>query len=121
MVTASIHALKPVPISMPLTFMMRGIAPDHGRLLHLHPPHADRARPSTARFGQAEPAPAGPGVRPRGTVRSGDPRSGELLADLARRSLFTERREGTPPAYTFHALFGEFLRARAADTLTQVC
>ena len=58
---------------------------------------------------------------------SGDPRSGELLADLARRSLFTERREGasstterregTPPAYTFHALFGEFLRARAADTL----
>ncbi len=48
---------------------------------------------------------------------SGDPRSGELLADLARRSLFTERREGTIPAYTFHALFGEFLRARAADTL----
>ena len=56
---------------------------------------------------------------------SGDPRSGELLADLARRSLFTEcrdatllateRREGAPPASTFHALFGEFLRARAAD------
>lgn len=48
---------------------------------------------------------------------SGDARAGELLAELARRSLFTERREGAPPAYTFHALFGEFLRARAADTL----
>ena len=48
---------------------------------------------------------------------SGDARAGDLLADLARRSLFTERREGAPPAYTFHALFGEFLRARAASTL----
>lgn len=48
---------------------------------------------------------------------SGDARAGELLADLARRSLFTERRAGAPPAYTFHALFSEFLRARAADTL----
>ena len=52
---------------------------------------------------------------------SGDARAGELLADLARRSLFTDRRDSTSPtqapAYTFHALFGEFLRARAADTL----
>ncbi|MBL0090577.1 MAG: hypothetical protein IPP44_29270 [Ideonella sp.] len=48
---------------------------------------------------------------------SGDARAGDLLADLARRSLFTERREGSPPAYTFHALFGEFLRARAEDQL----
>ena len=48
---------------------------------------------------------------------SGELRAGELLADLARRSLFTERRGGTQPAYTLHALFGEFLRARAADRL----
>ena len=39
----------------------------------------------------------------------------DLLADLARRSLFTDCREGTEPAYTFHALFGEFLRARAGQ------
>jgi len=52
---------------------------------------------------------------------SGDASAGELLADLARRSLFTDRRESTLPAatpiYTFHTLFGEFLRARAADVL----
>ncbi|MEO8058559.1 MAG: BTAD domain-containing putative transcriptional regulator [Burkholderiales bacterium] len=48
---------------------------------------------------------------------SGDAHAGELLADLARRSLFTDRRAGTPPAYTFHALFGEFLRARAVSSL----
>ena len=48
---------------------------------------------------------------------SGDVRAAELLADLTRRSLFTECREGTVAAYTFHALFSEFLRARAAETL----
>ncbi len=48
---------------------------------------------------------------------SRDARAGELLAELARRSLFTDRRDGTPPAYTFHALFAQFLRARAAQTL----
>jgi len=48
---------------------------------------------------------------------SGDAQAGALLADLARRSLFTDCRDGQPPAYTFHALFGAFLRARAADTL----
>ena len=48
---------------------------------------------------------------------SGDVRAAELLADLERRSLFTDYRSGTPPTYTFHALFGEFLRARAADRL----
>ena len=48
---------------------------------------------------------------------SGDARTAALLADLARRSLFTERRAGSPPVYTFHALFGEFLRARAAQWL----
>jgi LuxR family transcriptional regulator, maltose regulon positive regulatory protein len=48
---------------------------------------------------------------------SGHAGSGTLLADLTRRSLFTERRDGNPPVYTFHALFSEFLRARAADEL----
>ena len=40
-----------------------------------------------------------------------------LLSDLARRSLFTDCRIGTTTTYTFHALFGEFLRARAAQVL----
>jgi len=48
---------------------------------------------------------------------SGDARAGDLLAELARRSLFTDRRDGTPPAYTFHALFGDYLRARAESAL----
>ncbi|MDO9195954.1 BTAD domain-containing putative transcriptional regulator [Rhodoferax sp.] len=51
------------------------------------------------------------------TSISGDPHAADLLADLARRSLFTDRRAGPPPAYTFHALFSAFLRARAADRL----
>ena len=46
---------------------------------------------------------------------TGDAQAGELLADLARRSLFTERREGLPPVYTLHALFSEFLRTRAVE------
>ncbi len=54
---------------------------------------------------------------PMAVAISGHARAAELLADLARRSLFTDRRAGPPPAYTFHALFGEFLRARAADKL----
>ena len=49
---------------------------------------------------------------------SHDPRAGDLLAELTRRSLFTECREGIPPTYTFHALFSEFLRARAAEELS---
>jgi LuxR family maltose regulon positive regulatory protein len=49
---------------------------------------------------------------------SGDAGAGELLAELARRSLFTDRRDTPAPVYTFHALFGAFLRARAADRLT---
>jgi DNA-binding SARP family transcriptional activator len=48
---------------------------------------------------------------------SGDLRAGELLAELARRGLFTERRAGTPPVYTFHALFSAFLRTRATECL----
>ena len=49
---------------------------------------------------------------------SGDAHAGALLADLTRRSLFTECRDGTEAAYTFHALFSAFLRARAGETLT---
>jgi DNA-binding SARP family transcriptional activator len=48
---------------------------------------------------------------------SGNAHAGELLADLTRRSLFTECREGAVAAYTFHALFSEFLRAQATETL----
>ena len=46
-----------------------------------------------------------------------DAHAADLLADLARRSLFTDCREGTEPTYTFHGLFGEFLRARAGEQL----
>jgi len=34
----------------------------------------------------------------------------QLLERLAAQSLFTDRREGAPTAYVFHALFSEFLR-----------
>ncbi len=49
---------------------------------------------------------------------SGNDRAGTVLADLTARSLFTDRRSGMEPVYTFHALFGEFLRAHAAATLS---
>jgi len=45
---------------------------------------------------------------------SGESRAETLLEDLARRSLFTDRRGDAPAVYTFHALFGEYLRTRAA-------
>ena len=48
---------------------------------------------------------------------AGDVNAAPLLADLARRSLFTDCRTGGAPTYTFHALFGEFLRARAGQML----
>jgi len=49
---------------------------------------------------------------------SGESRADTLLEDLARRSLFTDRRGALPAVYTFHALFGEYLRARAAAELS---
>ncbi|MEO7278372.1 MAG: BTAD domain-containing putative transcriptional regulator [Casimicrobium sp.] len=49
---------------------------------------------------------------------SGNDRAGVVLAELTARSLFTDRRSGAEPVYTFHALFGEFLRAHAAATLS---
>ncbi len=54
---------------------------------------------------------------PMAVAISGDARAGEVLAGLARRSLFTECRAGTPPVYTLHALFSEFLRSRAVQEL----
>ncbi len=44
---------------------------------------------------------------------SGDAEAPRLLADLARRSLFTEVRAGPEPVYTFHMLFASYLQARA--------
>ncbi len=53
---------------------------------------------------------------------SDDASAADLLSDLVRRSLFTERREGASRSdsdtFSFHALFSEFLRARAAELLT---
>lgn len=48
------------------------------------------------------------------TAVSGESRVDTLLEDLARRSLFTDRRGAIPAVYTFHALFGDYLRTRAA-------
>jgi LuxR family transcriptional regulator, maltose regulon positive regulatory protein len=41
-----------------------------------------------------------------------------MLERLAAMSLFTDRREGAPTGYVFHALFSEFLRKRYAQTHT---
>jgi len=40
-----------------------------------------------------------------------------LLEDLYRRRLFTDRRQGAEPVYQFHALFLDFLRARAREVI----
>jgi DNA-binding SARP family transcriptional activator/tetratricopeptide (TPR) repeat protein len=39
--------------------------------------------------------------------------SDRILADLTHRNFFTEKREGAPPVYTYHALFRKFLLDRA--------
>jgi LuxR family transcriptional regulator, maltose regulon positive regulatory protein len=43
---------------------------------------------------------------------SGHAQAPQLLEQLAASSLFTDRREGPPAAFVFHALFSEFLRRR---------
>lgn len=48
---------------------------------------------------------------------SGDASAGDLLDDLARRHLFTDRRFAPTPSYQFHALFRGFLQARAKRRL----
>ncbi len=47
---------------------------------------------------------------------SGDAQAPEVLERLAASSLFTDRREGPPTAFVFHALFSEFLRRRFERT-----
>jgi ATP/maltotriose-dependent transcriptional regulator MalT/DNA-binding SARP family transcriptional activator len=46
---------------------------------------------------------------------SGNADAGKLLDQLYRRHLFTDRRAGAEPVYQFHALFQDFLRARAGE------
>ena len=46
---------------------------------------------------------------------SGQAAAPQLLEQLAAVSLFTDRREGPPRSFVFHALFGEFLRRRYAS------
>lgn len=48
---------------------------------------------------------------------SGRPDAATVLEDLYRRRMFTDRRPGREPVYQFHALFQEFLRARARNVL----
>ena len=48
---------------------------------------------------------------------SGRTDSPALLEDLYRRSMFTDRRPGVEPVYQFHALFLDFLKARARAVL----
>jgi LuxR family transcriptional regulator, maltose regulon positive regulatory protein len=43
---------------------------------------------------------------------SGYAQAGDLLERLSAQSLFTDRREGPPSIYVFHALFSDFLRKR---------
>jgi len=49
---------------------------------------------------------------PMAAALSGHAGASALLERLAALSLFTDRREGRPPAYVFHGLFSEFLRKR---------
>jgi len=44
---------------------------------------------------------------------TGDGRAGEILEDMYRRNLFVQRMPVATPVYQFHALFREFLQARA--------
>ncbi len=48
---------------------------------------------------------------------TGEPRAAEILADLCERHLFTHRRAGVEPVYWYHALFRDFLRAKALSVL----
>ncbi len=53
-------------------------------------------------------------TKPIAAALSGAPDAGKLLEYGYRRHLFLARRDGPEPAYEFHALFREFLLARAA-------
>jgi ATP/maltotriose-dependent transcriptional regulator MalT/DNA-binding SARP family transcriptional activator len=49
---------------------------------------------------------------------SGTSNAGAVLEDLYRRRMFTDRRPGADHVYQLHALFIDFLRARARQTLS---
>ncbi len=51
------------------------------------------------------------------TAISGDESAEHLLADLARRNLFVDRRLGVEISYQFHGLFRTFLQSRAHELL----
>ncbi len=48
---------------------------------------------------------------------TGNERAGAILEDLYHRHLFTHRRPGAEPVYWYHALFRDFLKARADTVL----
>jgi LuxR family maltose regulon positive regulatory protein len=51
------------------------------------------------------------------TLMSGREEAGQVLDQLYRRHLFTDRRPGAEPIYQFHALFREFLQARVHESV----
>lgn len=52
-----------------------------------------------------------------GELLAGTGNAARILDDLCRRHLFIHRRAGAKPSYQYHALFKEFLKARADDSL----
>jgi hypothetical protein len=59
-----------------------------------------------------------PGITPElARALTGNPAAERILADLARRQYFTERRDGGGPEYRYHALFRAFLQRRARAEL----
>ncbi len=59
-----------------------------------------------------------PGVtQAQAIALTADPGAAEVLEALFHRGLFTNRRQEREPVFEFHALFSEFLRARAREVL----
>jgi ATP/maltotriose-dependent transcriptional regulator MalT/DNA-binding SARP family transcriptional activator len=50
---------------------------------------------------------------------TGNPEAASILDDLYRRRLFTHRRAGSEPTYSYHALFREFLLGQARQRLSE--
>jgi LuxR family transcriptional regulator, maltose regulon positive regulatory protein len=73
------------------------------------PPDAQRLLLATAPLPEVDPDAA--------EALSGDPRAGQLLADLVRGNYFTVRLAGAHPRYRLHPLFREFLLERARRTV----
>jgi ATP/maltotriose-dependent transcriptional regulator MalT len=51
---------------------------------------------------------------------TGQPRAGNILAELNRRNRFTERRLGARLSYQFHPLFREFLLSRGTEAYSEL-